>query len=173
MQVDMERGEGVVGGGGTSPQFIALWELVWGHKQVPAICHPNRKHVGSGLCRSCSKARSKPRPRGRPRLYQGTLEERRAASRRASTLRKSYGLSPEAYAELLASQGGRCAICGTPPGRRSLAVDHDHETGAVRALLCVRCNVGLGYFREHPLLLRAAADYIESFEFSNPARGVE
>lgn len=48
------------------------------------------------------------------------------------------------YDALLAAQGGRCAICGARPGRRNLAVDHDHATGKVRGLLCTTCNVKLG-----------------------------
>ena len=56
------------------------------------------------------------------------------------------------------AQGGLCAICQTAP---AVHVDHDHETGAVRALLCFNCNGGLGQFRDDPALLQAAADYVE------------
>lgn len=56
-----------------------------------------------------------------------------------------YGLTPESYAELLDAQGGVCAICERPPpGERMLAVDHDHDTGEVRGLLCSNCNTALG-----------------------------
>jgi hypothetical protein len=46
------------------------------------------------------------------------------------------------------------------PGKR-LAVDHDHNTGKIRALLCDRCNRGIGYFNEDPALIRESADYLE------------
>lgn len=69
------------------------------------------------------------------------------------------------YAEYLQLQDGRCAICGTgePGGTRlhgnRFALDHDHDTGLVRGLLCHRCNVGLGYLNT-PELLAAAAEYL-------------
>lgn len=53
---------------------------------------------------------------------------------------KTYGLSPADYDRLLALQGGRCAICRGRPKSKRLAVDHDHGSGAVRGLLCSRCN---------------------------------
>ena len=68
---------------------------------------------------------------------------------------------------MLSGQGGLCAICGQPPkpdGVRAagrLHVDHDHVTGAVRALLCNECNRALGYLRDDPNLMRAAAEYVE------------
>ena len=82
---------------------------------------------------------------------------------RKSDLRK-YGLTPEAYMDILASQGGVCAICGTnAPGgnnKRTFSVDHDHETGAVRGLLCVKCNTGIGMFADNETLLIKAAEYV-------------
>ena len=78
-----------------------------------------------------------------------------------------YGATLEEYAAKLAAQHGVCMLCGKPPkpdGTRaahSLHQDHDHETGRVRDLLCGNCNSGLGSFQDDPLLLRAAADYIE------------
>ncbi|MGK5113258.1 endonuclease VII domain-containing protein [Geodermatophilus sp. CPCC 205506] len=59
---------------------------------------------------------------------------------------------------MLQDQGGVCAICQVAP---AVHVDHDHATGAVRALLCFTCNGGLGQFRDDPYLLRVAAFYVE------------
>ena len=76
---------------------------------------------------------------------------------------REYGLTIERYENLVAAQGGRCAICGavTPGGgRHYLAIDHDHTSGKVRGLLCNNCNVGLGCFRDNPKVLRRAASYI-------------
>jgi hypothetical protein len=75
-----------------------------------------------------------------------------------------YGMSLEAYNDMLESQGGSCAICKTAAGKfqKSLCVDHDHETGEVRGLLCNSCNWGLGYFRDRPRLLAQALVYLES-----------
>jgi hypothetical protein len=78
-----------------------------------------------------------------------------------------YGLTNGDFEHMLQSQRGLCAICHQPEtstwnGRvRKLAVDHDHATGAVRALLCQRCNLTLGRMQDDPALLRKAADYLE------------
>lgn len=85
---------------------------------------------------------------------------RRATARKNHVLR-TYGLTPEEHGRLVEYQDGRCAICG---GERNynLAVDHDHQTGLVRGLLCKRDNRLLGQMLDDPTLLRAAADYLES-----------
>ena len=93
--------------------------------------------------------------------------ERVRAGNHRSQLRIRYGLTPEQFAEMLAKQGGVCAICGNPPtpggvlSAARLHVDHDHVTKQVRDLLCLSCNNGLGRFRDDPVRLRAAAEYIE------------
>ncbi len=58
---------------------------------------------------------------------------------------------------MLVAQGGLCAICRVAP---AVHVDHDHATGAVRALLCFSCNGGLGQFKDNPEFLHAAAYYV-------------
>lgn len=74
-----------------------------------------------------------------------------------------YGIDPDRYDSLLAQQGGACAICGTHPRQKRLAVDHNHKTGEVRGLLCGACNHGvLGKSRESTRILQAAIDYLEN-----------
>jgi hypothetical protein len=73
-------------------------------------------------------------------------------------LKRRYGITAKDADAMLAAQAGVCAICLRAPAGH---VDHDHETGAVRALLCFNCNGGLGQFKDDPAVLRAAADYIE------------
>lgn len=61
-------------------------------------------------------------------------------------LMRKYGMAEGDYARMLEEQGGVCALCGKKPGRIRLAVDHDHKTGTVRALLHARCNRAIGVF---------------------------
>jgi hypothetical protein len=81
-------------------------------------------------------------------------------SDRDRAYRHKYKLSVVEYEELLAAQGGVCAICSIPPGKRRLHVDHDHATGKVRGILCNSCNTGLGHFRDDPVLLDLARRYL-------------
>ena len=79
-------------------------------------------------------------------------------------LTRNYGLKPGEYAEMVKTQGGQCAVCKTakPGGTgKRWCVDHDHETGKVRGLLCTHCNMGIGQLGDDPDRLRAAAAYIE------------
>ena len=85
---------------------------------------------------------------------------------RSRSLRK-YGLTLLDYDEMVKTQDGRCRICGTTDSGIAgevWAVDHDHLTKRVRALLCSDCNAGLGLFDDDPERLRAAADYLETVE---------
>jgi hypothetical protein len=85
----------------------------------------------------------------------------RRAYERQRVLRK-YGLTQEQYDQLLAGQGGRCPACGTDePGAKGWCIDHDHATGRVRALLCMRCNTMEGLADNDPAVLRALADWLE------------
>lgn len=79
-------------------------------------------------------------------------------------LKRKYGIGLEEYNKLLASQGGKCLFCDKPPetGTKSLAVDHDHETGKVRGLLCESHNRGLGMFHDNINELERAILYLKS-----------
>lgn len=78
----------------------------------------------------------------------------------------NFGITLADYNNLLIAQSGVCAICARPEHRlhrgkpRALAVDHNHETGKVRALLCGDCNIALGLFEEQPDRLTLAAQYL-------------
>lgn len=77
-------------------------------------------------------------------------------------LRRSYGITIKDYDKMFESQGGTCAICGRPETAkgRSLAVDHSHDTGEVRGLLCHACNTSIGKFRENREWLLKAIKYL-------------
>jgi hypothetical protein len=89
-------------------------------------------------------------------------KDKNPGSVKAEHVWRRYGLSMPEYEELISKP---CALCGDP----SRCVDHCHETGRVRAGLCYRCNMGLGYFGDDPERLRAAADYLASFTLSDVA----
>lgn len=85
---------------------------------------------------------------------------------RRQKLKSSYGITLEQYAEMLVAQNGVCAICAKPETvihrniLNPLGVDHDHETGKIRGLLCRKCNSGLGNFNDDPNLMVKAISYL-------------
>lgn len=80
---------------------------------------------------------------------------------REGHLRRTFGISLDDYDGMLDAQGSGCAICGRPPAEgKSLHVDHDHETGVVRGLLCFTCNGALGMFRENEDAIARALAYV-------------
>jgi hypothetical protein len=95
------------------------------------------------------------------------VRRRRAEDTRRHWLKYKYGLTVGDVERMLDAQDGVCMICRNPPnpdGKQAasrLHPDHDHVTGRTRDLLCLSCNVGIGHFRDDPVLLRAAAEYIE------------
>lgn len=89
-------------------------------------------------------------------------EEMKQSQRR--TRRKStYGVSSEDYDKMLIDQNNECAICHKTIGYEA-SVDHNHDTGQVRGLLCNVCNTGIGMLQDSPSILRAAAEYLEKYE---------
>lgn len=99
------------------------------------------------------------------RHYMHAYHARDPDRRKRLALKVRFGtrINLEQYREMLASQHGVCAICKSPPNRRMLHIDHDHQTGNIRALLCHGCNTGLGLFREDSALLTAAIEYLERY----------
>jgi hypothetical protein len=86
---------------------------------------------------------------------------------RRAALRSRYGIDDRQYETMFMGQQGCCLICERPeqgePLSRRLAVDHCAETKIVRALLCHKCNRGLGLFLHDPVLLKKAAAYLEDY----------
>jgi hypothetical protein len=94
--------------------------------------------------------------------YRRDYRQRRRNEERDAYLRRTFGITQADYEDLLLRQGGGCAICGRTPGKISLHVDHDHETGEIRGLLCVGCNNALGQFRDDLELLVRAGEYVQA-----------
>lgn len=148
-------------------------------EKPPSEFH-KRKGSPDGLqytCKTCSKARDQARyERDREAILVRQREQRErhpesfALRNRRWMLRRNYGLTVDEYEAMLAEQGGKCPVCGadlTEPAKIGKhPVDHCHETGAVRRILCSKCNTGMGMFNDNPELLRAAAAYLEQFRTS-------
>lgn len=111
------------------------------------------------------RRKNNPNTQANERLYRSRPETK--AKLRAILLKK-YGLTVDQYNKMLADQNEVCAICKNPEtyrdkwdsGIKNLRVDHDHQTGKVRGLLCSNCNTGIGKFREDIAMLRRAVEYL-------------
>jgi hypothetical protein len=110
---------------------------------------PKNRRTKDGLATYCKPCHNAKGQATRKRLYGGS---------RHYHLLARYGIGADEVSELIAGQGGVCAICGRPDPEH---VDHDHATGVIRGILCFNCNGGLGQFGDDPLRLRAAIEYLE------------
>ena len=116
---------------------------------------PNQ-HLRYHICISCEKEANS-------EYHKSGQRGNRKAYNRNFQLQKKFGLTLSDYNQMMLEQLFMCAICGAEETEedRLLSVDHDHETGEVRALLCGKCNRGLGMFKDDPELLRTAANYLD------------
>jgi len=130
--------------------------------RVCTMCHQEKPHYGKGLCRPCYGKHFRATHQG---YYKAWWKDhpRTPEALRTARLRSRWEMTPADYDAMLASQGGVCAGCdATTPGGRfdRFAIDHDHRTGAIRGLLCVRCNRAIGLLRDDPALMRRLIDYL-------------
>ncbi len=118
------------------------------------------KHRRMSYCKPCSIVRTS--------AYLQTPKGKVKA--RINKLKLTFGITLRRYNGILETQHGCCAICGSSESGRKdtshLSVDHDHETGKVRGLLCSNCNSALGHFKDDPEVIRKAADYLENHRVS-------
>ena len=100
-----------------------------------------------------------------------TNKQAQAARSRKSLLKTNYGMTVDEYESLSASQEHCCAICGVTKDNAILGtgnhfhIDHNHQTGEVRGLLCLPCNTLLGKAMDNPTILKAAVSYLEERGF--------
>ncbi len=135
------------------------------HARAVALRDRKAALRASGVCANCGKAPAS--VGGRCDACRKRRCERVGAEgiNRKYLLRKKYGLTPEGWADLFARQGGRCAICETAEAggkHGEWHTDHDHATGAVRGVLCAKCNWMLGHANDDPATLRRAAEYLRA-----------
>jgi hypothetical protein len=121
-----------------------------GHPSYCTLC--NRAYKAAQPCPKCGGPKAGPHANQSPYCVPCYREHR---------LQKTYGISVADFEAMLAAQGGVCDICACGPNGREWHVDHCHDSGRVRGVLCDNCNRGLGQFKESAMLLRRAADYLE------------
>jgi hypothetical protein len=126
--------------------------------------HGTLTMYGNGGCRCVEcKAALAAYSRQNKAKRRETDREKWSRSLHAMNLKKLYGVSLDQYEAMLVAQDSKCAICKEPAGlgaRQRLCVDHNHETGAVRGLLCFRCNSAIGMLKDDPQMVRRAYTYL-------------
>lgn len=96
------------------------------------------------------------------RSYHAANRAKHNRQTKENHLTRKYGITIQERDDLFAAQGHRCKICAgsKPGGRGDWAVDHCHETGIVRGILCYNCNLLLGFARDNQNILGAAIHYL-------------
>lgn len=95
--------------------------------------------------------------------YRSTCRPCRTVQSRDSQIRTRYGFERDEYEAFLESHNFECDVCGS---KKNLGVDHDHESGIVRGLLCSNCNTALGLVKDSNERLEALIDYLEKSKTS-------
>lgn len=120
-----------------------------------------------GRREQCKSCRSEYYQRHRA-TWSEEYKQKRADDKRYWRIQKKYGLTREQYEKMLLSQNSACAICLKPEGGKyrekviHLSVDHDHNTGRVRGLLCRDCNTAIGKLREDTEAMNRAVIYLST-----------
>lgn len=132
-------------------------------KEKIVTCHPDKPYYAKGLCRKCYEENLKLRNPEYTEKQKHQYKVNKKANAREKNLR-IYGLTSELETQIIAKQGGGCAICGNWSSKGRLAIDHNHITGKFRGFLCDGCNRGLGQLGDTIENLRKALTYLEEAE---------
>ncbi|WP_416969170.1 endonuclease domain-containing protein [Streptomyces sp. 4F14] len=134
----------------------AMGKKVWEKVDVPA---------GHKFCRTCGEVKPHSdfhRHRKASDGLAGRCKPCRAVDGRQGHLKRSYNLTEAQRDEMIAEQKGLCVICLKAP---AVHVDHYHETGRVRGVLCFNCNSAIGKLGDDPGAVRRAASYLEGISW--------
>lgn len=119
-------------------------------------------------CRECASEwnrqyyqRNKNKIDARNRLYYKANKESINTGCRNWYLKHHHNITIDEYDVMFEQQDGVCAICGLPQLMKRLSIDHNHQTGYTRGLLCVKCNSFIGLACDDIELLRVAIEYLE------------
>ena len=121
-------------------------ECLCGHVPIP---------YANGLCKKCYHSK------WMNDWYQRTKSNRQTDHWRERNLKVKFKMSVQEYDALLTNQSGVCKICSRPPKNKRLAVDHNHETGNIRGLLCGPCNTALSHVERTSNFSQKALKYLE------------
>ena len=121
------------------------------------LCGHAPSPYANGLCKKCYHAK------WMNGWYKNTRSTRKPDHWRSRNLKVKFKLTIEDYDLMLSNQAGVCKICQRPPKTKRLAVDHDHETGAIRGLLCGPCNTALSHVELTSNFSRKALAYLENY----------
>lgn len=130
-------------------------------QELPLTAYYTDSRTGKprGRCKECLCDEDRTR-------YFRNGKEYSASKRRERTLREGYNMSLTDYDDMLDSQQGKCAICGSYPKSKPLAVDHCHHSGVIRGLLCSNCNTALGLFADDGARMEKAIAYLKKGKFN-------
>jgi len=127
----------------------------------PPDCGVYAKYQRGCRCEKCRAANSENEKKRR-----ATPHGRRSV--RNSQLKTKFGIDINQFESMCSAQGGLCAICGE--GDKPLCVDHSHDSGMVRGILCKQCNAAIGLLGDSSACLRRAAEYLEIHERNEVTR---
>lgn len=118
--------------------------------------HPSTADRRDTICKKCKLDNQ--------RVDRKLNPDRHSAYQLRRSIQTKYGISWEEYERMGDDQAWRCLICQRHQDdlTRRLVVDHDHETGKIRGLLCQRCNSALGYLEDSALLVGRALAHLEA-----------
>lgn len=120
--------------------------------------HPDRPADCRDMCASCYETWRRTNVPGVMDRHKERGRNRTPRQKRSAALKQRYGITAADYDNMFAEQGGVCKLCGTTAAR--LVVDHNHNTGAVRGLLCDNCNHFVGMLESTRIAVHAAQRYI-------------
>jgi hypothetical protein len=140
------------------PEKTRDYHREWARKNPDKVKAKRDKHQSTPEYREAQSERNRS-------YYEDNQERLRTAALERAPIASivRYGITAEQFNEMLARQNGVCAICGQDNTRfgKRLAIDHDHDTGDVRGLLCNSCNGALGLFKDDVDTLKKAIEYLQ------------
>lgn len=134
------------------------------------VCRKGLHEYEGKQCRECKrayhakwKAENPEKVRANSRTWAKANAEQEKIRHRAKSLKKNTGATVEQYNQMFTDQNGNCAICNNNQSQFPirLAVDHCHNTGKIRGLLCMLCNTALGRFNDDAEMILKAYNYLK------------